>query len=186
MRGDSRCLRVFKSGKLDLKITWSLPQVPSVSWCVSLASCDMIKWYWDGYTWCSDKYNIQQTLMITSETEKKKWGMARDPGNMTFGLTRPDILSCRRDRRDFYGVWRNTWVYLYLKIWKDIPINVSQDVLVWISNCVKISKILQSLSQNFTSIEKVSFNVNVISNHAAIDIVSDHVVKRYNYMKWRI
>ena len=87
MWGDSRCLRVFKSGKLDLKITWTMPQVPSVSWCVSLASCDMIKWYWDGYTWCSDKYNIQQTLMITSETEKKKWGMARDPGNMTFGLT---------------------------------------------------------------------------------------------------
>ena len=54
---DSRCLRVFKSGKLDLKITWTLPQVPSVSRCVTLPGCDMMKWYQDRYNWCSDRYN---------------------------------------------------------------------------------------------------------------------------------
>ena len=54
---DSRCLRVFKSGKLDLKITWTLPQVPSVSRCVTLPGCDMMKWYRDRYNWCSDRYN---------------------------------------------------------------------------------------------------------------------------------
>ena len=68
---DSRCLRVFKSGKLDLKITWTLPQVPSVSRCVTLPGCDMMKWYRDRYNWCSDRYNIQLYNRLSWLYQKK-------------------------------------------------------------------------------------------------------------------
>lgn len=87
MWDDCRCLRVFKSGKLDLKITWTMPRVPSVSWCVSLASCDMrsndtemvtpdalINTIYNRLSWLYQKpRNRNEEWRVTPETWHSDW-----------------------------------------------------------------------------------------------------------------
>ena len=120
------------------------------------------------YNWCWYNYTTDSHDCIRRNREKEMrngaWPRKHD--------MRTDMSRCIVVSPGQGGLLWTLTQHLGLfisEIWKDIPINVSHDVLVWMSNCVKISKILQSLSQIFTSIEKVSFNVNVIM--AAIDIV---------------